>query len=190
MLIAPTDKDKGWSLAAATERAIVAWEAETALRLPEAYRRFMIRFDGGYVWPNMFTSAIIEAGIIPSSDTAMFIDTLYSFDLVLGHWRKDTYGDGTPPGMVFVGDNPGGTEIVMSVRPHDFGVIYLWYHSTNIWGTDGNDDSALIRQADSFPAFLQSLYDDTDKSGYEAWYIPYYAEPGVVQSFEIDEFAQ
>ena len=34
-------------------------------------------------------------------------------------------------------------------------ILYLWLGSTNVWGTDGNDDSALHRQADTFNAFLQ-----------------------------------
>jgi hypothetical protein len=43
-------------------------------------------------------------------------------------------------------------------------------HSTNIWGTDGND--RIWHQAGSFEAFLESLYDEPDASDYENWHVP------------------
>ena len=132
----------------------------------------MLRFGGGYPYPNSFDSAIIRAGGVISSDPRMYVEFFYSIAEMQGHWQRETYGDGTPPGMAMIGDEPGGTEVLLSLRPQDFGVVYLWLGRTNVWGTDGNDESALHRQADTFNAFLASLDDTPDKAGYEHWSIP------------------
>ena len=66
--------------------------------------------------------------------------------------------------MFFLGSTGGGVEVLMSLRPKDHGAIYCWYHSTNIWGTDGNDDGALYEQAESLAAFLSSLTDTASKA--------------------------
>lgn len=171
MLIAPF-QDKAFPATGSLEGAVTAWERELGLRLPEDYRNFLLRFDGGYPYPNFFDSALIRAGVVVSSETLMVVEFFYSLAEGQAHWNKASYGAGTPPGMAFIGSEPGGTEVLMSLRPQDFGVIYLWYHSTNIWGTDGNDDSALYRQADSFNDFLVSLFDTADREGYEGWYRP------------------
>lgn len=188
MFLAPNDYQKGWSNPAVTRAAIEAWESRNGICLPSTYRHLMIAFDGGSIYPNIFDSAILRAGRVPANDFEMNIERVYDFDYATQLWNTEVYGRGTPPMMMFIGDDPGGVEVLMSLRPQDFGVIYLWYHSTNEWGTDGNDDNSLIRQADSFDAFLNSLYDAPDRSGYDHWFIPIYAEPNVVRSFEVGEF--
>ncbi|MBD2748178.1 hypothetical protein IC232_15885 [Microvirga sp. BT688] len=74
--------------------------------------------------------------------------------------------------MLFIGCNPGGLEILLSLRAADFGQIFCWLHSTKIWGTEGNDQ--LWLQAPSFEAFIASLYDEPDRSDYDDWHIPIY----------------
>jgi hypothetical protein len=86
--------------------------------------------------------------------------------------RGDVYGKGNPPDMLFIGCEPGGLEILLSLRPGDRGHIFCWPHTTNIWGTDGN--TQVWHQADSFDAFLGSLFDRQDGSDYAAWRRPIY----------------
>lgn len=99
-----------------------------------------------------------------------FIDPFYSWTKVETYTRGDMYGKGTPPEMLFIGCDPGGIEVLLSLRPADYGHLFCWFHSTNIWGTDDND--RIWYQAASFEAFLGSLHDEPDGSDYESWRTP------------------
>ncbi|WP_367185494.1 SMI1/KNR4 family protein [Mesorhizobium ventifaucium] len=54
-LISPVDRE--WHAGGHAASAISSWEHETGLRLPDDYRGFMIRYNGGRPYPNMFKHA-------------------------------------------------------------------------------------------------------------------------------------
>lgn len=175
-LIAPVTErwnegERDWSFVKDPSRDIVAWESRTGHALPDSYRRFMLAFNGGRVYPRLFRSAVpLER--YPFIEPVTFVDPFYSWADVEEYSRGDVYGRGTPPDMLFIGSDPCGLEILMSLRAADYGQIFCWVHSMNIWGTDGND--WVWNQAPSFEAFLDLLHDEPDASDYEGWHIPIY----------------
>lgn len=170
MLIAPLEQD--WAAPAAIAADLAALEHSLGARLPEPFRQFCLRFDGGYPYPNMFDAAIIRAGAVISADPMMFVEFFYPLAEMQAHWQGETYGEGCPPEMLLIGNEPGGVEILLSLRAQTLGMVYLWQGSTNIWGSDGNDEGALHLQAPSFGAFLAQLCDTPDKAGHAHWATP------------------
>lgn len=175
-LIAPVTEhwnegEQDWSYVKDPSHDIHCWEEHTGLNLPDSYRRFMLTFNGGRVYPRLFRYNVPLERYF-SAEPITFVSPFYSWADAERYWRGDIYGKGNPPDMLFIGCDPGGLEILMSLRAKDYGQIFCWVHSTNIWGTDGNDK--IWHQAPSFEAFIDSLYDEPDESDYEGWHIPLY----------------
>jgi SMI1 / KNR4 family (SUKH-1) len=159
-----------WSDPADTERRLVAFERALGTTLPAVYRAFLIRFDGGRPYPNTFQPTLACAGSVLSS-TECYVDAFYSLAEVEAYTRGEVYGQGQPPGMLSIGGDSGGLELLLSLRPQDIGTIHMWMGSTFLWGTDGNDEGALHFQAPDFPAFVSGLT-DPDGSGHGHWATP------------------
>ncbi|MFC1458999.1 SMI1/KNR4 family protein [Microvirga arabica] len=163
--------EQDWSFVKDPSHDIRIWEKTNGMRLPDGYRRFMLAFNGGCVYPRLFFYAV-PLEYYPSTEPVTFVDLFYSWSDVRKYSRGDVYGRGNPPDMLFIGSTPGGLQILMSLRAEEFGQIFCWVHNTNIWGTDGNDH--IWYQASSFENFLKSLYDEPDRSDYDNWRIPIY----------------
>jgi hypothetical protein len=153
-----------WSFVKNATDDITAWEHRECLVLPDEYRQFMIRYNGGSVYPRLITFAG------DSSET--FVDRIFSWKTVESHWKGETYGRGTPPGYLIFADTPGPIQFLISVKPEDYGRIYSWVHSTDIWGTDRNTE--IFPQSNTFREFLNGLYDDDQGSDFENWHLPIY----------------
>ncbi|MDP9838258.1 hypothetical protein J2T09_003025 [Neorhizobium huautlense] len=147
---------------------VSGWERESGLVLPAGYRTFLIGFNGGRPYPNMFrhTALLPEDGC--GNPTEHFLDCLYSVDRVMS-WSKEL-GDRLPAGCLAIGGDPGLLEIILSLRPEDYGDTYSWVRSWASWGSP--DNSYLCPQASSFSAWLGMLFDDDERSGHDHWHTP------------------
>jgi len=163
--------EREWSFVKDASGDIARWEQETGLALPDSYRRFMLAFNGGRVYPRLFRHNVPPERY-PSTEPVTQVNPFYDWARVEAHWRGEIYGKGNPPGMLLIGCDPGGLEVLLSVRSEDRGQISCWPHTTNLWGTDGNDH--VWHQAPSFEAFLDSLFDREDGTDYKGWHRPIY----------------
>lgn len=168
-IIAPVEDE--WQTLPTLDAQITAWEAAHAVRLPAAYRAFLLAYNGGSPYPNVFDVAVPDA-VWDSTDKQTFVDPLYDFAYASSLFAGDTFGDGTPKGFFFIGCNPGGLELLISLRSKDAGSIHCWYGTDVAWGTADNTEAAVYLQAGSFPDFVKSLYDTDDKIGYDYWESP------------------
>jgi SMI1-KNR4 cell-wall len=149
-----------------------SWSIENGVSFPASYRTFLQRFNGGYPYPSLFEIAI-PAERWHLSDRVSSCEPLYSFELGQRLWAGETYGPATPPRMWFIGADPFGLELVMSLRTADHGVVYAWMdRSGTAFGSAENNDSHLFRQADSFEGFLAQLHDTPSKDDYQHWATP------------------
>lgn len=177
MKIAPYTKrwnegERDWSYVSDPTLAIAAWEMMQNISLPQDYRNFMVKYNGGSVFPRLFKHRmeLLQAGSYVDETGETYLDLIFPWEFVESHWRRETYGDGVPPEHIVIGEDPGGIQILMSVGPADQGSISSWYHSTSAWGTKENNKTYAL--ADSFTDFLRSLYDHGND--YESWHIPVY----------------
>jgi hypothetical protein len=161
---------------------IAAWETAVGFRLAASYRAFLVRYNGGRPYPNVFDVAIPDA-VWGSADKQTFLDQFYDFDYAADVVSGSTYGAGTPAGFMFIGSNPGGLELILSMRAGDAGAVYCWTGTDVPWDTGANTAAALHLQTLSFPDLVASLYDTADRIGYEYWESPRHkllAQPLVV----------
>ncbi|WEK05957.1 MAG: SMI1/KNR4 family protein [Candidatus Devosia phytovorans] len=145
--------------------AIEAWEHSSGMRLPNDYRAFMTRYNGGRVYPLMFRHTAREPGDEPNP-TEHFLDPLNDWHRVVT-WREEL-GDRLPMESLVIGRDPGLIELVLSLRPHDHGHVYSWVRNHGgTWSSPEND--YLCLQAPSFRTFVESLYEDEDGDGHDYW---------------------
>jgi hypothetical protein len=164
-LISPVDGE--WNADGAAAAAISGWEHATGLRLPDDYRGFMFRYDGGRPYPNMFR----RVALVPHEGECLsehFLDPFFNWDRVVT-WSKEL-GNRLPPESLAIGADPGLVEIVLSLRRDDYGAVYSWVRNWGVWGSEEN--SYLCLQAPSFAAFVASLFDDKEGNGYAYWHTP------------------
>jgi hypothetical protein len=159
-----------WSYIPDAEPAVVTWEQANKFRLPEDYRRFILKFNGGSVYPRIFSFTVSGEGGV-SSEQEELLDRIYSWDLVLAN--ACTYKAALPTGYLVVAETPGVIEILLSVSQEQFGAIFAWSRTSHVWGGDTNN--AIWRVANSFSDFLACLYDSAEASDYDAWYLPVYS---------------
>jgi hypothetical protein len=177
MKIAPytkrwNDGEKDWSFVANPSDEISSWERVQGITLPKDYRDFLVRYNGGKVYPRMFKHKMgsLQAGPFIDDSGVTYLDLLYPWETVEMHWQGKTYGQGVPSRHLVIGENPGGIQVLMSLLQHDKGSIYSWFHSRTPWGKVGNTEKYLL--ANSFSEFLTGLYDDGND--YDDWHIPLY----------------
>lgn len=172
-----------WSYVEDPRAEIERWEYETGLQLPAEYRTFMLRFNGGRVYPRQFRTPLaqepIDEPMYPNSDVT-YVDIIMSWASVESHWRGDTYGEGVPPQYLIIADTPGPIQLLMAMTDADYGKIFSWYHSQYTWGTDGNDK--MYFQSDCFRQFIQSLVDE-DGTDFQSWRLPIYDK--LARDFEV-----
>jgi hypothetical protein len=169
------DGECDWSFVKDPRLEIEAWEQREGLLLPESYRKFMLEYNGGNVYPSLFHTQAALQGMLgpyePTSDVTL-VDCILSWATVEEHWRGETYDRGVPPLHLVFAQTPGSIQLLMSLTPKNHGQIFTWIHSSNDWGTENN--SLLFPLANSFTEFLRGLYDDEEKTSYDYWYAPSY----------------
>lgn len=158
---------EAWNTDGAAVSAIAIWEQESRLRLPDDYRDFMRGYDGGRPYPNIFRHTAPDAQEF-ANPSESYLDPFYHWDRV-ATWSKEL-GNRLPPATLTIGADPGLLEIILSLRQEDHGAVYSWVRNWGVWGSE--DNSYLCRQAPSFRAFVESLYDDDERNGYNYWHRP------------------
>ncbi len=163
--------EQDWSYVIDPTLEIENWEKKFKFSLPEDYRAFLIRYNGGSPYPRKYKHGIVSLAAGPYEDQSneTYIDAFLSWEGVESHWRGETYKKGIPPGYLLIGVTPGEIQILMNIDSYK-GQIVSWYHSTSPWGTGRNTEFYPI--ANSFTDFLSNLYGDEED--FEAWNLPIY----------------
>jgi hypothetical protein len=183
MKIAPVTEnwnegEHDWSFVKDPRLEIESWEQREGLSLPAAYRKFMLQYNGGRVYPRLFhTQAALQRMVGPYEPTSdvTFVDPILPWADVEAHWRGETYERGVPPLHLVFAQTPGFIQLLMALTPENHGQILTWIHSSDDWGSENN--SQLFPVANSFSEFLKGLYDEKDEDGYtdyQGWHMPLY----------------
>ncbi len=124
----------------AIEQDIMHFQMGLAAVLPEDYREFLLRYNGGY--PN-------PAGFRGGDEV---INSFFGFCqkhhcLLCNYYIHRTV---LPNGIIPIANDPGGNLVCLVVSKPDRGKVLFWNHECG-------DSSGLSLLADSFTSFLDSL---------------------------------
>ncbi|WP_194269276.1 SMI1/KNR4 family protein [Tritonibacter litoralis] len=158
-------------LADPSERAarVAAFEQAQGQQVSEPYRSFMLRYGGGFPWPNDLPLAYPATKAAYGEDPAVLFE-LYDWTQVEAHAKGEIYGDATPRDVLFIGDAEGGFQIVMSLMPDTRGAIYMWPHTSYPWGLAENDASRFLPLAKDFADMLDRIIEAPDSAvGRRVW---------------------
>ena len=135
----------GWAELDALARAVAA-------ALPEDYREFMAKGDGGvFLDPNRYGSSF-RGGL---NELFAFRDhspSFWSFAVALGVYRHRV-----PSGFLPIGDDLAGNLIVLGVGSPHYGEVFFWDHENEVG--DGQEPTMENMEfiAGSFGEFLDAI---------------------------------
>lgn len=157
-----------------SEEALAAFEQELGVSLPEAYRQFLLRMNGGKVSPRGFryeyspeARVILERFLDPNDEILSENETLFRYFHALGHtkqaldlkalqvdvrqWgREDTVG---------IGQTISGDILVLDLQPgpEHGSVKYMTIHGVGAMEDDETVPLAFV--AADFDNFCRSFFD-------------------------------
>ena len=130
--------------------AIENLEKELARRLPDDYKRFLLKFTGGMPETNEFD--------VPATKTVSGVNFFYG---VLGAgkdgdllYEQRFFKDRLPLGVTAIADAEGGNRVCVSLRTEDHGAVFFWDHELE---AEEDVAAALAKLATSFDAFFAIL---------------------------------
>ena len=140
------------------ESAIAAWEAHGWRRLPEDYRRFILRTNGGSVRPYTFELSVGDDRI---GDHVHALNRFYDWAEVIEEMQEQqpTELRNPPPARLPIGCSCSELVLMLALDEAGYGEVEAWVKDYfNVWGKGGN--STVVRVAPSFSAFLDLLRPD------------------------------
>ena len=149
-----------WKSKDSSEKAFQSLEQVLGSSLPADYRQFLLEYDGGSPYPLIFHFSLDE------DDPERFLDRLHCCDRVKDLFLAKPFGDGIPFGMLIIGEDPGGLQVLISLKEEDFGRVYALYPVSE------PPNSSLVFLAEDFRTFLGLLFETEERIGWEHWYTP------------------
>lgn len=139
-----------------TDETLVEFEAKYGINLPQSYREFLLRSNGGKVTPCGFVVPGWYGGITALARFyGIHSGKLYNLGLILEGSR-----DVLPPDFLAVAEDGGGNLITLGVKGKHVGKVYFWDHEDELddEGESKMDMSNMFILADDFKLFLSKLF--------------------------------
>ncbi|SFN43125.1 SMI1 / KNR4 family (SUKH-1) [Candidatus Pantoea varia] len=136
-----------------SEQDLVNVEKQLSIKLPDSYRDFLKKYNGGYPQPDGFDFANGEDG--SSVDKFLEISDSKNESLI-EYFNK--YKNRIPKNYAPIAKDPGGNLILIGVNGEN-AEIYFWDHENEVDDGDipGMDNMNLI--ALNFDEFINNLYE-------------------------------
>lgn len=134
-----------------SEQDLINLEAQLGVKLPNSYRDFLKKHNGGYPQPDGFDFANGEDG----SSVDKFLEISSSKNESVSEYYNN-YKDRIPKDYFPIAKDPGGNLILIGVKNSNAD-IYFWDHENEAEGGDvpGMDNMHLI--ASSLDDFINDL---------------------------------
>jgi len=131
-------------------------EAERKLRvvLPEDYRAFLLRYNGGRPKPNLFPIRGLENN--PFGGLHFFHGLDWEIESINLDWNFRILAGRIPSNFLSIATDTTGNQICLSLKGQDNGTMYYWDHDAE-HAPPTYDNVYFI--AASFRAFLDSIHD-------------------------------
>lgn len=131
-----------------TQADIAGLEAELRVALPEDYRAFLARYNGGRPKPSSFPIRGFTADEFGG-------DVHYFYSLPDLVWHYKTLKGRIPSDLFPIAGDGSGNIICVSMTGLNRGAVYFWDHDKEYW-PPGYDNAYFV--AENFNKFLDSIY--------------------------------
>lgn len=132
-----------------TENELNDFETQNGTKLPQDYRDFLLKFNGGK--PNQKTS-------FNTSTKVTYFLGMHNGDYYASLYKHiEMYKSRLPFGTFPVATDPFGNLFIMSLHPESNGHIYFWDHEEEPEYQDGHYTANCFFVANSFSEFVESL---------------------------------
>lgn len=137
-----------------TKQDIRKLEEKTRIALPEDYKDFLLRHNGGEPEPKVFET---QDGKVESRVKKFLSISDVSEDNLVEEIEGITRAGQIPGNLVPIAVDPADNRVVLSVGGPDIGKVYYW-----AWDEEDEDHEASYKYmrliANSFNEFLESLH--------------------------------
>ena len=137
----------------ADEARVSAFEGTLGHPLPDGYRDFMLRYNGGRPTPSSFQLAL-RSGPYTDSLVDWFL-SLHDGELSNLERTVKLMSGRFPPDTLPIGRDPFGNFVLIGLRGDTRGKVYFWDHENE--AEDGPDWSNVDLVAGSFDGFMSGL---------------------------------
>ena len=133
------------------DQVIAEFEGRHGFRLPDDYRSFMLKQNGGRAAEQVKLRAKVSGKKISSLDELFAFtddfDSSIEANLVCyaGRLRAD---------LLPIGSDAGGNVIALSVAGESAGAVFFWHHEAEVEASPDEVNKGLVRVADSFDEML------------------------------------
>jgi cell wall assembly regulator SMI1 len=141
-------------LASLTQDAIERFERQIGTTLPETYRSFLLRYNGGHPEPNMFPIQGFYADTHGLLEWFFCIAKGDVYDLAE---NEQLYHNRVPPDLLPIATDPGGNLICLAIEGKNQGKIYFWHHEDEVGKGIHPTYNNVYFVANSFDDLLNSL---------------------------------
>ena len=140
-----------------TSEQLFEFEQKHNLKLPDDYRSFLLKYNGGR--PNPEIIDFIQYGE-NQSDIVNYLCGIHDGEYWASlEWHMESLNNRGPAGFVPFGYDPGGNIYLLGVIAEHFGKVYFWDHENESMLYDKEPDFENISIiADSFSEFLNKLH--------------------------------
>jgi len=136
------------------EKSLDDFEKEFEIKLPEEYRHFLIKYNGGYPAPDGFKFMNKDKG----SSVDRFLGLIdREYDDIRKYIEK--YKNRIPDNLIPIAYDPGSNLLCISISGGDFDNIYFWEHEFEFNEGQKPDYTIVMVIANSFNDFLSKLYE-------------------------------
>jgi len=135
-----------------TKSRLQEFERIIGVQLPQKYREFLLKYNGGYPRPYYFTISK-EQGI-------GMVNIFYGIGEMYDNLDKkiDIFDEIMDIGFIPIADDSGGNQICLGLTEKYSGNVYFWIHDE-----DPEDMSNMYFLAKDFEEFLETLYGETEE---------------------------
>ncbi len=142
------------------EADLTRFEGKYQVSLPEDYRTFLLKQNGGTPSPN--TIDFVEERRMTSSDLRYLCGIHQGPEWARLDFNIEIFQGRIPEGLIAIGYDSGGNQYLLGIRKPYEGQIYFWDHERE--AGDGNEPTFANMSfvANSFTQFLEALYAYTE----------------------------
>ncbi|UTR15711.1 SMI1/KNR4 family protein [Salipaludibacillus sp. LMS25] len=133
---------------------IEKFEIENNVKFTDIYIKFLLRWNGGKVRPNVF--------MISEEQGPSVLNVLYGIGDMYSNLTDyiDIMDERLPLGFIPIGGDPSGNAICLGTKEPYYDHIYFWDHEQE---SDTPDDmSNMYFLASDIDVFLNKLYEDDE----------------------------